>query len=68
MIVLVGYIFAGSRIVVMVPSGPQWADVGCLGNRVLLQVRATMVAAQAMTRGEAVGWSRALNESSTIVI
>ena len=48
--------------------GPQWADVGCLGNRVLLQVRATMVAAQAMTRGEAVGWSRALNESSTIVI
>ena len=33
--------------------GPQLADVGCLGNRVLLQVHATMVAGQAVTRGEA---------------
>ena len=48
--------------------GLQWADVGCLGNRVLLQVRATMVAGQAVTRGEAVSLSRALKESGTIVI
>ena len=30
--------------------GPQWADVGCPGNRVSLQVRATIVAGQAVTR------------------
>ena len=38
MFVLVDYSVAGCS------CGPQWADVGCLGNRVLLQVRATMVA------------------------
>ena len=41
--------------------------MGCLGNHVLLQVRATMVAGQAVTRGEAVSLSRALKESSTKV-
>ena len=35
MIVLVGYSVAGLRIVVVVRSA-RWADVGCLGNRVLL--------------------------------
>ena len=40
-------------------------DVGCLGNRVSLQVRATMVAGQAVTRGEAVSLSRVLSESGT---
>ena len=48
--------------------GPQWADVGCLGNHVLLQVRATIVAEQAVTRGEAVILSRAFNEAVPIVI
>ena len=38
-------------------------DVGCLGNRVSLQVRATTVAGQAVTRGKFVSLSRALNES-----
>ena len=42
-------------------------DVSCLGNRVLLQVCVTMVAGQAVTRGEAVSLSRALKESSTKV-
>ena len=32
--------------------GPQWADVGCLGNRVLCQVPATTVAGQAATSGK----------------
>ena len=32
-----------------------------------LQVRATLVASQTVTRGEAVSWSRALKESSTVV-
>ena len=59
MIVHVGYEVAGLRIVVMVCSGRML---------VLLQVRATMVAAQAVTRGEAVSLSRALDESGTIVI
>ena len=40
--------------------------MGCLGNRVSLQVRATMVAGQAVTRGEAGSLSRALNESGTV--
>ena len=48
--------------------GPQWADVGCLGNHMLLQVRATIVAAEAGTRGEAVSLSRGTEESSCIVI
>ena len=48
--------------------GPQWADVGCLGNRVLSQVHATMVAAQAVTRGERVSLSRAAQQSGTTVI
>ena len=47
MVVLVGYSVAGLR-----------ADVGCLGNHVLLQVRATIVADQAVARGETVSLSR----------
>ena len=42
--------------------------MGCLGNRVSLQVRATIVAGQAVTRGELGSLSRALKESSTKVI
>ena len=45
---------------------PQWADVGCLGNRVSLQVRATIVAGQAVTRGEFISLSRALSESGAV--
>ena len=56
MFVLVGYYVADCS------CGPQWADVGCRGNR------ATIVAGQAVTRGEAVSLSRALKESSTKVI
>ena len=48
--------------------GPQWADVGCLGNHMLLQVPATIVADQAVTRGEAVSLPRGAEESSCIVI
>ena len=40
----------------------------CLGNRVSLQVCATIVAGQAVTRGEEVSLSRALNESGTVDI
>ena len=39
------------------------ADVGCLGNHLLLQVRATIVADQAVTRGEAVSLPRALKRA-----
>ena len=46
--------------------GPPWTDVRFLGNRVSLQVRATMVAGQAVTRGEFVSLSRAINESGTV--
>ena len=42
--------------------------MGCLGNRVSLQVRATIVVGQAVTRGQAVSLSRALNESGTVFI
>ena len=35
----------------------------CLGNRVSLQVRATIVAGQAVTRGEAVSLSRTLTRA-----
>ena len=45
--------------------GPQWADVGC---HVLLQVPATMVAAQAVAHGEGVSLSRALDGSGTMTI
>ena len=48
--------------------GPQWADVGWLGNHVLLQVPATIVVGQAGTRGEAVSLPRGAEESSCIVI
>ena len=48
--------------------GPQWADVDCLGNRMLSQVHTTMVAAQAVTRGEAVSLSLGAQQSGTIVI
>ena len=48
--------------------GPQLADVGCLGNRLSLQVRATIVAGQAVTHGELGSLSRALKESRTKVI
>ena len=44
----------------MVRSGRMLTAIR-LGNCVLLQVRAMMVAAQAATRGEAVSLSRALN-------
>ena len=64
MIVLVGYSVAGRRIVVVVPVG----GCRCLGNRVPLQVHATIVAGQAVTHGETVGLSRALNESGTVDI
>ena len=47
MVVLVGYCVAGIRIVVV-------GGCRCLGNRVSLQVRATIVAGQAVTRGEIV--------------
>ena len=40
-------------------------DAGCLGNRVSLQVPATIVAGQTVTQGKAVSLSRALKESST---
>ena len=40
--------------------------MGCLGNRLSLQVRATMVVGQAATRGEAGSLSQALNESGTV--
>ena len=46
-----------------------WSAVGgcrCLGNHVSLQVRATIVAGQAVTCGEFVSLSRALNESGTV--
>ena len=46
--------------------GPQWADVGCLGNRVSLQVRATIVAGHTVTRGELVSLFLALRESGAI--
>ena len=48
-----------------------WSTVGgcrCLGNHVSLQVRATIVVGQAVTRGEAVSLSRALNGSGTVDI
>ena len=53
MVVLVGYSVAG---LTDCRCGPQWADVGCLGNHVLLQVRATIVADQAVARGETVSF------------
>ena len=40
--------------------------MGYLGNRVSLQVCASMVVGQAVTRGEAVSLSRALSESGTL--
>ena len=55
MVVLVGYSVTGR-------CGLQWADVVFLGNRVSLQVSATIVAGQAVTRGETVSLSRALDE------
>ena len=42
------------------------ANGSCLGNRLSLQIRATIVAGQAVTRGEFVSLARALNESSTV--
>ena len=48
--------------------GPQWADVGCLGNHVLLQVPATIVADQALARWETVSLSRGAQQSGTIDI
>ena len=62
MVVLVGYSVAGRRIVVVVRSG----RMSLSGNRVSLQVRATIVASQAVTRREAVSLSRALKESGTV--
>ena len=46
-----------------------WSAVGgcrCQGNRVSLQVRATTVAGQVVTRGEFVSLSRVRNESGTV--
>ena len=48
--------------------GPQWADVGCLDNHVLLQVVATIVVDQAVARGETASLSRGAQQSGTIDI
>ena len=63
MVVLVGYSVAGWRIVDVVRSGRMLC---CLGNHVLLKVPATIVADQAVARGETVSLSRGAQQSGTI--
>ena len=65
MVVLVGFSIAGLRIVDVVRSGRMLV---VWGNHVLLQVPATIVADQAVTRGEGVSLPRGAEESSCIVI